>query len=207
MAGHRPASRAAEGDMRQRRFPRTPGAVRKPSRYERVGWASGGPGAYLKRTIFPAHWKGRANLLVPLRVAPLATELPRSPAIDGPELSRLQERGRGSSGRHIGAEAVVTGKFPHDLHRSMDGDADSSTPSTTNVRQLIDEARQENDPATREMRFLEAQLRLEEDQLKLLTRVERVSSALEKDSRILIVLTIALLVETVVEALVFYFIR
>jgi hypothetical protein len=42
--GHRPASRAAGGDLHQRRFPGAPGAVRKPSRYERVGWASDGPG-------------------------------------------------------------------------------------------------------------------------------------------------------------------
>lgn len=36
------------GTMLQRRFPGTPGAVRKLSGYERVGWASDRPGRYVR---------------------------------------------------------------------------------------------------------------------------------------------------------------
>lgn len=75
------------------------------------------------------------------------------------------------------------------------------------IEHLMDEARREKDPSVREMRFLEAELLLEEEQLKLLRGVERVSTALERDSRILIVLTIVLLVEAVVEAAIVFLVR
>lgn len=80
-------------------------------------------------------------------------------------------------------------------------------PQETTIKQLIDEARREKDPSLREMRFLEAELLLEHEQLKLLGGVERISATLEKHSRVLIVLTVALLIEAVVEASVFLWVR
>lgn len=82
-----------------------------------------------------------------------------------------------------------------------------STPQETTILSLIDEAKREKDPSLREMRFLEAELLLEQEQLKLLRGVERISSTLERHSRVLIILTVALLIEAVAEASIFLLVR
>ena len=46
--GHRPASRAAEGDLRHRRIPGPEGAVTQLVHYRRVSRASYVPGPYVK---------------------------------------------------------------------------------------------------------------------------------------------------------------
>ena len=89
----------------------------------------------------------------------------------------------------------------------MSGADREPTPETGQAERLIAEARATSDLAARQMKLLEAEILLEEQQLKFLGRLERATVRLEWDSRWLVVLTVALLVEAVGEAFVFYLIR
>ncbi len=88
--------------------------------------------------------------------------------------------------------------------------ADRAPDPATDIVQaeaLIASARAEPDPTARQMKLLEVEILIEDQQLRFLRRLESATRALERDSRWLIALTIALLVEAVGEALVFALFR
>lgn len=80
-------------------------------------------------------------------------------------------------------------------------------PETVRAARLIEAARSEPDLAARQTELLEAEILLEEQQVKLLKRLEQATAAMERDSRWLIALTIALLAEALGEAVVFALLR
>lgn len=89
----------------------------------------------------------------------------------------------------------------------MDPPATDPASETVEAERLIESARSETDPTRRQMTLLEAEILLEDQQVKLLKRLERATSAMERDTRWLIALTIALLVEALGEAIVLALIR